>query len=159
MSLVSLRANDALASVELSLNRLTVRGKESGLDADDIERIAFLGEKLRNEIDAHQKRFVDSEFEHGHRQSPAMFRAAKRYCALHAAASCLHSWVWNPTGGSPFFAQGRWLVPALARIFDKHLHTHEEELIDVYRAGVLEELLRLHRENRMFSIGASRLAA
>jgi hypothetical protein len=78
---------------------------------------------------------------------------------MHAAASCLHSWVWNRTGGSSFFARGRWLVPALARIFDKHLGGHDEDLIDAHRSEVVEELLRLHRENRMFSIGASRLAA
>lgn len=159
MSLVSLFANDALAGVGHTLEQLKTTGEERGLGAEDIERIAFLGEKLLQEIAAHRDRFVESEFEHGHQQSPALFRAAKRYCAMHAAASCLHSWVWNRTGGSSFFARGRWLVPALARIFDKHLGGHDEDLIDAHRSEVVEELLRLHRENRMFSIGASRLAA
>lgn len=159
MGLVSQNANDALTGVAHSLKRLKARCEESGLDADDVERITFYGERLLKEIAAHHEKFVDSDFQHGHRQTAAMFRAAKRYCALHAAASCLHTWIWNPTGGSSFFAQGRWLVPALARIFDKYLNVHEEELIDAHRQEILEELLRLHRENRMFSIGASRLAA
>jgi alkylation response protein AidB-like acyl-CoA dehydrogenase len=158
LGMISSHANDALESVESSLDRLKTRGEESGLEARDIEQIASFGKKLLNLIAAHHDSFVDSEFEHGRRQSPAMFRAAKKYCALHAAASVLRTWISNPTGGSSFFARGRWLVPALARIFDKHLQVHEEELLDMHRSEVVEEMLRLHRENRMFSIGASRLA-
>jgi hypothetical protein len=114
-----------------------------------------LGETLKREIGAHNANFVESEFAHGHQQSAAMFRAAQRYCALHAAASCLHSWIWNRTSSSSFFARGRWLVPALARIFDKDLDIHQNDVIDAYRLELLQELRRLHRDNRMFSVDAA----
>ena len=159
LRLVSLQANDALAGVEHSLERLKTRRDEDGIDADDIDRIGFLGGKLLEAIAAHHDKFAKSEFEHGHHQSAAMFRTAKKYCALHAAASCLHTWVWNPDSGSSFFRRGKWLVPALARLFDEHLNVHEEELIDAARPEISSELRRLHQENRMFSILEARLAA
>jgi hypothetical protein len=138
---------------------LKARQREGGLDAEDFDRVRFLGDKLIELLAAHHDRFVDAEFAHGHHQSAAMFRTAKRYCALHAAASCLHTWVWNPISGSSFFREGKWLVPALARILDKHLNVHEEDLVDASRSEVLGELRRLHQENRMFSIFEARLAA
>ena len=159
LALVSRHANDALAGVEHSLERLQARRGESGVDADDIDRIRFLGGKLLEAIAAHNDKFANAEFEHGHHQSAAMFRTAKKYCALHAAASCLNTWVWNPASGSAFFRRGKWLVPALARLFDKHLNVHEDDLIDDSRSEISSELRRLHRENMMFSILESRLAS
>ena len=157
LSLVSTQANDALEGVEYSLEQLKAERGENTADREEIDRILALGEALIDEIGAHNAKFSQSEFEHGHRQSAAMFRSAQRYCALHAAASCLHSWVWNRTNSSSFFARGRWLAPALARIFDKHLNVHNDDIIDAYRPELLQELRRLHRDNRMFSVGAAAL--
>jgi alkylation response protein AidB-like acyl-CoA dehydrogenase len=157
LSLVSPQANDALEGVEHSLKQLKAERDDNIADRDEVDQILLLGEALMDEIEAHSAKFSVSEFEHGHRQPAAMFRAAQRYCALHAAASCLHSWVWNRTGSSSFFARGRWLAPALARIFDKHLNVHHDDIIDAYRPELLQELRRLHRDDRMFSIDAAAL--
>ena len=70
----------------------------------------------------------------------------------------LHSWVWNRTNNSSFFAKGKWLVPALARIFDKHLDIHHDDVMDASRPELLQELQRLYRDNRMFSISEAVLA-
>jgi hypothetical protein len=158
LGLVSAHANDALAGVAQSLERLDAQHGESVMDAQDMDRVRVLGGKLLEEIAAHHDRFAHSEFEHGHHQSAAMFRTAKKYCALHAAASCLHTWVWSPVSGSAFFRRGKWLVPALVRIFDKYLNIHHEDLLDAARAEISGELRRLHAENRMFSIFEARLA-
>jgi hypothetical protein len=155
LSLVSTQANEALQGVEHSLKQLKTERAENIADRAEMDRILGLGETLLHEIGAHNAIFAESEFEHGHLQPAAMFRAAERYCALHAAASCLHSWIWNRTNSSSFFAGGRWLAPALARIFDKHLNVHNDDIIDAYRPELLQELRRLHRDNRMFSIGAA----
>jgi alkylation response protein AidB-like acyl-CoA dehydrogenase len=157
LNLVSTEANEALGGVEHSLNQLKAERGESGVDRDEIDRILILGEKLLQEIGAHQARFAESQFEHGHRQSAAMFDAARKYCGLHAGASCLHSWVWNRRNSPSFFAGGKWLGPALARILNKHLNIHQDEYVGVPRSELLEELQRLHRENRMFSISAPAL--
>ncbi|MBV8794424.1 MAG: acyl-CoA dehydrogenase [Hyphomicrobiales bacterium] len=159
LSLVSPQANDALEGVEHSLKQLKAEGAENGADRALIEQILALGETLKREIASHNARFAESEFEHGHLQSAAMFRAAQRYCALHAAASCLHSWVWNRTHSSSFFAKGKWLVPALARIFDRHLNIHHDDVIDASRPELLQELQRLYRDNRMFSISEAALGS
>ena len=95
LSSASTQANDALEGVEQTLEQLKAEGGTNTADREEIDRIVALGEELRDEIEAHNARFSQSEFEHGHRQSAAMFRAAQRYCALHAAAACLHSWTGN----------------------------------------------------------------
>jgi hypothetical protein len=158
-SLVSTQANDALEGVEHSLEHLKSNRAENTVDPAEIDRILAYGEKLMHEIRVHNDNFAESEFEHGHLQSAAMFRAAQRYCALHAAASCLHAWIWNRTNSSSFFASGAWLVPALARIFDKHLGIHHDDVIDASRPQLLQELRKLHRDNRMFSVSAAALGS
>jgi len=157
LSLVSTQANDALEGVEHSLKQLKAEGGENGADRAQIDEVLALGETLKREIGAHNANFAESEFEHGHLQSAAMFRAAQKYCALHAAASCLHTWIWNRTNSSSFFAKGKWLVPALARIFDKHLDIHHDDVMDASRPELLQELQRLYRDNRMFSMSEAAL--
>jgi hypothetical protein len=158
-SLVSTQANEALEGVEYGLDHLRATRAEITADPAEIDRILAFGKKLLHEIEVHNAKFVESEFEHGHLQSAAMFRAAQRYCALHAAASCLHTWIWNRTNSSSFFARGAWLVPALARIFDKHLDIHHDDVIDASRPELLQELRSLHRDNRMFSVSAAALGS
>jgi alkylation response protein AidB-like acyl-CoA dehydrogenase len=155
--LVSSQANDALTGVEHSLQQLKAERGENVADREEFDRILALGEALAEEIRAHGARFSQSEFEYGHRQSASMFRAAQRYCALHAAAACLHSWIWNRNNTSSFFARGRWLAPALARIFHRHLNFHHDDVIEESRPALLLELRRLFREGRMFSLGAAAL--
>ena len=158
-SLVSTQANDALEGVEYSLGHLKSTRADNIADPAEIDRILAFGKKLMHEIRVHNDNFAESEFAHGHLQSAAMFRAAQRYCALHAAASCLHAWIWNRTNSSSFFARGAWLVPALARIFDKHLGIHHDDVIDASRPELLQELRTLHRDNRMFSVSAAALGS
>jgi alkylation response protein AidB-like acyl-CoA dehydrogenase len=159
LSLVSTQANDALEGVEYSLEHLKSERAENTANPAEIDRILAFGKKLMHEIGVHNDNFAESEFEHGHLQSAAMFRAAQRYCALHAAASCLHAWIWNRTNSSSFFASGAWLVPALARIFDKHLDIHHDDVIDASRPELLQELRNLYRDNRMFSVSAAALGS
>ena len=159
LSLVSTQANDALEGIEYSLEHLKSERAENTANPAEIDRILAFGKKLMHEIRVHNDNFAESEFEHGHLQSAAMFRAAQRYCALHAAASCLHSWIWNRTNSSSFFASGAWLVPALARIFDKHLDIHHDDVIDASRPELLQELRKLHRDNCMFSVSAAALGS
>ena len=159
LSLVSTQANDALEGIEYSLEHLKSERAENTANPAEIDRILAFGKKLMHEIRAHNDNFAESEFEHGHLQSAAMFRAAQRYCALHAAASCLHSWIWNRTNSSSFFARGAWLIPALARIFDKHLGIHHDDVIDASRPELLQELRNVYRDNRMFSVSAAVLGS
>jgi alkylation response protein AidB-like acyl-CoA dehydrogenase len=159
LSLVSTQTNDALEGVEYCLEHLKSERAENTANPAEIDRILVFGKKLTHEIRVHNDNFAESEFEHGHLQSAAMFRAAQRYCALHAAASCLHAWIWNRTNSSSFFASGAWLVPALARIFDRHLDIHYDDVIDASRPELLQELRNLYRDNRMFSVSAAALGS
>jgi alkylation response protein AidB-like acyl-CoA dehydrogenase len=156
LGLVSPGANDALEGVELSLKELRSQSK-ADVRQEDTNRILAIGELLLQAIAEHQAAFLGAEFEHGHRQSAAMFRTARKYCGLHAAASCLHMWVWNRSKSESFFARGKWLARALGRILAPSVDIRDHEFFEAPRKEILEELMRLHHENRMFSISAARL--
>jgi len=159
LSLASRQANDALDGVELTLKRLRSQAATNPADGQELDGILKVGERLLREIAAHQREFSETKFEHGHRQSAAAFQAARRYCGLHAAASCLQIWAWNRTGDGSFFSRGRWLVPALSRLFETQLNIHDGQDAEAPLPELLDELRRLHSENRMFSISACRLGS
>lgn len=157
LNLVSPQANEALEGIEYSLKQLRSQRCKGVASAQDVDRVLTLGGQLLREIAVHRAEFSEAKFEHGHRQSAAAFEAARKYCGLHAAASCLHAWVWSRKNSGSFFSRGKWLVPALARLFESYLNIHDNECVDASRSELLEELLRLRQDNRMFSILAPRL--
>ncbi|MCG2673395.1 acyl-CoA dehydrogenase family protein [Bradyrhizobium sp. GCM10023182] len=157
LSLVSTKGNSALDCIETTLQHLEMTG-DAGIDHKELNRIRSIANVLREEIEEYQAEFSQSEFEHGHLQSAKAFQSAKRYCELHAAAACLHTWVWQTGTDRSFFSEGRWLVPALARILSAHLGQSEINTAQEPDASLLAELLRRHREKEAFSISASALA-
>lgn len=148
LSLVSFKGNSALDCIEVTLARLHTFD-EADVGGCNLERIRSAGRLLAEEIRKHQAEYSQSRFEHGHLQSTAAFSAAEKYCALHAAAACLHAWVWRTEKSEPFFSSGSWLAPALERILGAYLggsqKPREPEL------ELISELVRRHRENRLFS--------
>lgn len=153
LSLASRHANDALDGVEYSLNQL--RSQFGNIPNDQgVHNILTLGNRLLREIEAQRAESLTAEFQHGHRQSFASFAAARKYCGLHAAASCLHTWVWNRADDSSFFSDGKWLVAALRRILEIYFDGPSSGGAEASPPELLAELKRLHRDNRMFSISA-----
>jgi alkylation response protein AidB-like acyl-CoA dehydrogenase len=89
-------------------------------------------------------------------QPAVAFEMARRHCTLVAAASCLRMWLHNQAWASEFFAEGEWLAIALHRLLPPHgpgtLASHDGT------ERCLEELMRLYRENRLFSVVPCQLA-
>jgi hypothetical protein len=91
-------------------------------------------------------------------KSPEMFELAKNYCALHAAASCVHTWLHNRRALGPFFARGEWLALALERLLRPLEGGRAARLPASWAESAAEELSRLFREDRLFSFVPLRLA-
>ena len=100
---------------------------------------------------------AQSKFEFGHEQSPELFEVAKKYCALHAAASCLHMWIYNRQLLGDFFAQGEWLVLSIHRLL-RTIRPMPYFISETYSENVANELVRLHQANKLFSIVPIQLA-
>ena len=106
---------------------------------------------------------TESAFEHGHDQSFESFELAKQYCQLHAAMACILMWIHNRELAEmgDFFAKGEWLVVSLHRLLSHFRMTpllSSGELPAAYHENVAQELLRLHKADKMFSIVPFQLA-
>jgi alkylation response protein AidB-like acyl-CoA dehydrogenase len=90
--------------------------------------------------------------------SREMFELARRHCVLHAAASSVWMWIHNRDILGGFFASGEWLVLGLDRLLTL-LQPWRFAYFESHYDTVGEHLLRLHREDRLFSILELQLAA
>jgi alkylation response protein AidB-like acyl-CoA dehydrogenase len=150
-------ADDTVQGLETTLSKLAALQDDPSIDADVFERLGVLAECVLNALDEHDRFVSESDFEFGHNQPPELFDRAKRYCTLHAAAACLHMWAYNRDRLSPFFAEGKWLVMALDRLV-RTFQASPVEIPAEYEAAVADEMLALHRDNRMYSIVPFQLA-
>jgi hypothetical protein len=149
--------DDPLQGLELSLDRLAQLKEVGEIDDTVIANITELGMIILEELDAHDTAIAQSKFEFGHDQSPELFEIAKKYCTLHAAACCLHMWLYNRHHLGEFFAKGEWLALSLHRLL-KTCRPLPYTLTEKYVESVAHELLKLHKEAKLFSIVPVQLA-
>lgn len=90
-------------------------------------------------------------------RSPETFELAEDYCLIYAAATCLHTWLHNRQALAPFFARGEWLALALERLL-RSLGGRRAAQQGSYAESAAEELSRLFREGKLFSIVPLQLA-
>lgn len=159
LSLASRHGNEALDGFGSTLRVIKSRELAHGVREQDLERIVAFAEQLALEIEKHQLQFASAEFETGHLQPAKAFETARKYCGLHAAASCLHTWARTDRHVSSFFSSGRWLPLAGERIFRNYLGRPEPEWGNPSSLEAVEELKRLDQEGRMFSIAGLRLGS
>jgi hypothetical protein len=149
--------DDSLQGLEIALDMLEGLKNSDEVDAEILENLLMLGNLVLEELNAHDEQISQSKFEYGHDQSPELFEIAKKYCTLHAASACLHTWLYNRSILGEFFAQGEWLVLSLHRLL-RTLRPLPYTLSEVYIENVAQELLKLYRENQHFSIVPFQLA-
>ncbi len=149
--------DDPLQGLEITLEKLSALQGTGKVDEEVLSYLLDLGDLLIEEINAHDEQIGLSKFEYGHEQSPELFEIAKRYCTLHAACACLHTWLYNRSILGEFFARGQWLVLALHRLL-RSLRPLPFTLREDYVENVAQELLKLYREDKHFSIVPFQLA-
>ncbi|GBE75523.1 isovaleryl-CoA dehydrogenase [Microcystis aeruginosa NIES-87] len=149
--------DDSLQGLEIALDMLEGLKDSQEVDPEVLENLLMLGNLVLEELNAHDEQISQSKFEYGHDQSPELFEIAKKYCTLHAASACLHTWLYNRSILGEFFARGEWLVLSLHRLL-RTLRPLPYTLSEVYVKNVAQELLKLYRENQHFSIVPFQLA-
>jgi alkylation response protein AidB-like acyl-CoA dehydrogenase len=149
--------DDSLQGLEIALDMLEGLKNSGEVDAEVLENLLMLGNLVLEELNAHDEQISQSKFEYGHDQSPELFEIAKKYCTLHAASACLHTWLYNRSILGEFFARGEWLVLSLHRLL-RTLRPLPYTISEVYVENVAQELLKLYRENQHFSIVPFQLA-
>ncbi len=152
-------ADDPLQGLEIALQQLeNLRGESEDVDPEVLAHLLTLGNMVLEELNAHDHLIANSKFEFGHEQSPELFEVAQKYCTLHAAAACLHMWLYNRKGLADFFAQGEWLVLSLHRLL-RSLRPMPYSISDTYVENVAQELLSLYQADKLFSIVPLQLAS
>lgn len=149
--------DDSLQGLEIALQQLDDLKKDAKVDPNVLEKLISLGHLILEELDAHDEIIAHSKFEFGHNQSPELFEITQKYCTLHAAASCLHMWVYNRQILGEFFAKGEWLVLSLHRLL-RSVRPLPYFISEEYVENVAQELLKLHQEDKLFSIVPFQLA-
>ena len=149
--------DDSLQGLEIALDMLEGLKNSDEVDPEVLENLLMLGNLVLEELNAHDEQISQSKFEYGHDQSPELFEIAKKYCTLHAASACLHTWLYNRSILGEFFARGEWLVLSLHRLL-RTLRPLPYTLSEVYVENVAQELLKLYQENQHFSIAPFQLA-
>jgi alkylation response protein AidB-like acyl-CoA dehydrogenase len=157
LELVSRGADDVLQGLGLAIAKLHQLQAEPSVDPDVLQQVITLAEMVQAELNALDTHLTTATFEYGHDQSPESFELAKQYCTLHAAAACIHMWLYNRHHLGEFFAQGEWLALCLRRLMlsfrlEKDLPPRLND------AAIAQELVRLYQEDRMFSIVPFQLA-
>lgn len=150
-------ADDALQGLEIAIEQLEGLKNDTQIDDRIWQQLKELSQIVLEEMNAHDVRVAKLKFEYGHHQSSELFDMAKRYCTLHAAASCLHMWIHNRQSLTDFFAKGEWLVLGLHRLVRT---LRPMPYIDSTSAveHLAEELVKLYTEEKLFSIVPFQLA-
>lgn len=164
LELISRGADDVMQGLEGTIAKLEAL-KDSGdstLDPAVVSQVLEMASVILAELDAQDELITNSAFEHGHDQSYESFELAKQYCRLHAAIACILMWIHNrDLSGSQslgsFFARGEWLVVSLHRLLS-HFRMSLPTPPSAYYENVAQELLHLHKEDKMFSIVPFQLA-
>ncbi len=150
-------ADDGLQGLEIALQQLEDLQNTSEVDKEVLAHLTRLGNMVLEELNTHDELIAQSKFEYGHNQSPELFEMAKKYCTLHAAACCLHMWLYNRQNLGEFFAQGEWLVLALHRLL-RTMKPLSYSISETYENNLTQEMVKLYQFEKMFSIVPFQLA-
>jgi alkylation response protein AidB-like acyl-CoA dehydrogenase len=150
LSLYTRGRDDFLNGLELALEQL--RQLDDQHLVDQVERVL----EQRQAADDEQRE-LSSRLGSDYSRSPEMFEQSERYCMLEAAACCVHMWIHNRERLGEFFERGDWLVLSLERLLMR-LGQQRSMLPAEHEERVAEELERLFKEERLFSIVPLQLA-
>ena len=150
-------ADDSLQGLEIAISQLEELKDNPEVDPEVLEKLMYLSNLVLEELNAHDEAIAQSKFEFGHEQSPELFEIAEKYCALHAAASCLHMWIYNRKLLGDFFGLGEWLVLSIHRLL-RTIRPMPYFISETYSENVANELVKLHKANKLFSIVPIQLA-
>ncbi len=133
-------------------------GATSGLpSAATLAALHDAAATLQSDLDTLLREVLADPPRRGERNAPEQIRRAERFCALHAAVTCLGVWLFNRAHAGGFFAQGDWLLAALERRGQQYFRAGS---LRPEHAGLLAgQLLHQFDTRQMFSLLPWPLAA
>lgn len=151
--------DDIVQGIQIGLSSLYELKESSEVPADILQHLIGLTHKIIKAIDSQQSIISELGSAEAYKlsKSPELFEMAKKYCALHAAAACLHIWLYNRKGLGEFFSRGEWLVLCLHKLM-KGLDPSLDSLPEAYTENVAEEIMKLYKQDKLFSIIPFQLA-
>ncbi len=152
LDLFSKGNNEVLQGIELIFPKLEkLKGKQN-LSPTTLREIINLSIDLFNIlVDLENKITKLPAAESGHNLETEYFDLAENYCKLHTAASCIFMWIYNRENIGSYFERGEWLVLSIQRTLSS-FNIYKNHLDKKYLENATEYLLKLHRENKLFSI-------
>jgi alkylation response protein AidB-like acyl-CoA dehydrogenase len=141
--------NDAVQGIDIARSHLHALKCESYDDSKIVEAILALTNTLGEE--ANDLADVVRNNPQASDKTAELFELSRRFCVLHAAAACVHMWIYNRKFLGDFFAKGQWLVLSLNKLLRRQ-HPSRGFCEPSYVANVAQELLALYREDKLFSI-------
>ena len=142
--------DDVTQGIELSLDRVQTLHGERHADSRLIEIISSLGSELLEAMKVNDRLAQDMKNDASSVRSAEMYDLARRHCAIHAAASCLHMWIHNRASLSEFFGTGEWLALSMERLLVSLGH-RPRPVPHAYVENAARELSRLYVDNKLFS--------
>lgn len=151
--------DDILQGIELAEADLADLPINSEAESQVVDRIMNLTNLLNQLIHIQNQFLVEQGIAYTpkYSKSSQLFDLAKTYCVLHTAVACLQMWLHNRKTLDSFFAQGEWLVICLTRLLEK-IQPSLESAPESYWENMGDRLVKLHTENKMFSIVPFELA-
>lgn len=148
--------DSVLQGLELSREKLSSIEPKDAEESTTLELIKDRTRAILTEVENQRERIAAPVRANGFNKSPEMFEQAEKYCALEAAACCVHMWAHNREDLGEFFGRGDWLVLSLERLLVR-LGRRRTILTREHEQRVAVELERLYRERRLFSVVPFRL--
>lgn len=151
--------DDIVQGIEIALSRLYELKESPEVQPEVLQQLIALTHQIIKAIDTQERIISELGSTEASKlsKSPELFEMAKKYCALHAASACLHIWLYNRKGLGEFFAKGEWLVLCLQRLM-KGLAPSLDSLPQAHTENVAEEIMKLYRQDKLFSIVPFQLA-
>lgn len=151
--------DDMIDGLELELSRLREMKGAGDAERESLNQIVALASEVVQELKQMDRTLAElaSRSGPGFNKSPEIFELAKRYCILHASSACLQMWAQNRASLGGFFADGHWLILCLERMLAR-LRPARPPARPSYWKSVEQELVRLHKEEKLFSIIPLQLA-
>jgi alkylation response protein AidB-like acyl-CoA dehydrogenase len=159
LSLYNRGRDDVLQGLGISLEAVRTLSAQKQVAAETVALIASLTKSVIDELNTQDDIVLSQtpqEVATANR-SPEHFELVRRYCALYAAAACLHMWLYNRERLGEFFSRGEWLVLCLDRL----LRTFQPDRTirpRPYVANIAHEVLSRYTKDELFSIVPLQLA-
>jgi alkylation response protein AidB-like acyl-CoA dehydrogenase len=115
--------------------------------------------RLRERVSSWERAFEPARHRYDsrpHAMTPELAGQVERYCRLHAAAACFHTWSQNGPSCGGFLGRGDWLVLCLKRLLADDRYTIGGAA--PWITSVTDELVDRYDSNRLYSIIPHQLA-